>query len=125
MTDDERQAKIAEFSDARDKMTDEERQAEIAGIRKELGILPRKSPDVDEGPYEADTTKETDTTKQAAALTLKYTINIDSGNDNDNNNDDKDKEYDNTLHPWTARKQGCENNTEEPLFSEDSDDDHN
>ena len=34
MTDDERQAKIAEFANAREKMTDEERQAEIAGIRK-------------------------------------------------------------------------------------------
>ena len=63
MTDEERQAKIAEFSDAREKMIDEERQAEISGIRKELGILPRKPPDVDDGPYEADTTKDTDTTE--------------------------------------------------------------
>ena len=47
MTDDERQAKIAEFFEAGEKMTDEERQAEIAGIRKELGILPRKPPDLD------------------------------------------------------------------------------
>ena len=66
-------------------MTDEERQAEISGIRKELGILPRKPIDVDEGPYEADMTEEADTTEQAAAPTPKDTINIDSGNDNDNN----------------------------------------
>ena len=52
MTDDEIQAKIADFSDACEKITDEERQAEIAGIRKELGILPRKPPDVYEGPYD-------------------------------------------------------------------------
>ena len=54
--------------------------------------------------------------------TPKDTINIDSGDDNDNN--DKDEEDDNTLHPQTARKQGCENRTEELLFSEDSNDDH-
>ena len=91
MTDDERLAKIAEFADAREKMTDEERQAEISGIRKELGILLRKTPDMDEGPYEADTTEETDTTEQAAAPTPKDTINIDSGNDNDNDNDEEDE----------------------------------
>ena len=28
------------------------------------------------------------------------------------------------MHPQTARKQGCENNLEESLLSEDSDDDH-
>ena len=119
ITDDERQAKIAEFADAREKITDEERQAEIAGVQKELGILPRKPPDVDEGPYEADTIEEADTTEQKAAPTLKDTINIDS--DNKNDNDDKDEDYinadtkddggvedDNNLHPRTARKQGCE-----------------
>ena len=78
---------------------------------------------MDEGPYETDTTKETDMTEQAAAPTLKDTIIIDSGDDNDNN--DKDKEDNNALHPRTVRKQGCENRTEEPLFSDDSDDDHN
>ena len=122
MTGDERQAKIAEFVNAREKMTDEERQAEIAGLRKELGILTRKPPDVNEGPYEADTTKETDTTEQAAAPTPKDTINIDSGDNNDNN--DEDEEYYNILHPQTARKQGCENRTEERLLSEDINDDH-
>ena len=63
MTDDDRAAQIAGFAAAREKMTDEERQAEIDGVRKQLGILPRKPPDVDEGPYEADTTEETDITK--------------------------------------------------------------
>ena len=75
---------------------------------------------MDEGPYEADTTEETDMTEQAAAPTPEDTI--DSGNNNDN--DGEDEEDDNTLHPWTARKQGCENHTEESLFSEDGDDDH-
>ena len=113
MTDDERQAKIAEFADAPEKMTDDERQAEIASVRKELGTLPRKLPDVDEDPYEADTTKETDTTEQAADPTPKDTINIDNGDDND----DEDEEDDNTLHPRTSRKQGCENNPlEESIF---------
>ena len=122
MTDDERQAKIAEFADARENITDEVRQAEIAGVHKELGILPRRPPDVDEGPYEADKTKETDTTEQAAASTPEDTISIDSGDNNEI--DDKDEEDDNTLHPRTERKQGCENRTEKPLFYKDSDDDH-
>ena len=98
----QRQAKIAEFDNTREKMNDEERQAEIAEVRKELGILPRKPPDADEGPYESDTTEETDTTEQAVAPTPKDTININSGNDNDNDN--KDEWDDNTLHPQTARK---------------------
>ena len=94
-------------------MTYEERQAEIARARKQLRILPRKLPDVDEGPYEAETTEETDMTEQAAASTPEDTIN--SGDDNGNNDedDDEDKEYNNTLHPRTARKNGCENYTEE------------
>ena len=86
-------------------MTDEEIQAEISGKRKELGILPRKPHDVDEGPYEDDTTKETDKTEHAAAPNSKDSINIDSGNDNDN--DDTDEEDDNILHPRIARKQVC------------------
>ena len=65
MTDDKRQTKITEFADAREKMTDEERQSKISGIHKELGILPRKPSNVDEGPYEADTNEDIDTTKQA------------------------------------------------------------
>ena len=80
LTDDDRAAQIAgvsaaeiaKFSAAREKMTDEEREAEIASVRKQLVILLRKPPDVkppdvkppdvDEGPYEADMTKETDLT---------------------------------------------------------------
>ena len=107
-------------------MTDEEKEEEIASVRKQLGILPRKKPDVkppdvDEGPYEVDTTEETDMTEQAAAPTPEDTIDI--GDDNDNN-DKKEEDY-YTLHPRTERKQGCENYTEEEsLFSGDSNDDH-
>ena len=100
-------------------MTDDERQAKIADVCKQLGILRRKPPDVDEGPYESDTTEETNTTKQAAAPTQKDPINIDSDDDNDvddededavnaDTKDDGDVEDDKTLHPRTARKQGCE-----------------
>ena len=60
-------------------------------------------------------------TEQAAAPTPEDTIDI--GEDNDNY--DKDEEDDNTLHPRTERKQGCENHPEESLFSDNSDDDHN
>ena len=109
-------------------MTDDERQSHIADVRKQLGILPRKPPDEDEGPYEADTTEETDTIKQAVAPTPKDPINIDSYNDNENDDEDKDDvnadtkddgdvEDDNTLHPLTARKQGCEERGGESLFS--------
>ena len=81
-------------------------------------------------------TEETNNTEQAAAPTLKDAINIDSNDDNDNDDedeedinadtkDDGDVEDDITLHPRTARKQGCENRTEEPLFSRDSNNDHN
>ena len=117
-------AQIAKFAFAREKMTDEERQAEIASVRKQLGILPRKPPDVDEGPYEAETTKETDMTEQAAAPTPEDTINSGDDNDNDDEDNDKDEEDDKTLHPRTARKQGCENHTAESLSNDDSDDDH-
>ena len=106
-------------------MTDDERQAEISDVRKQLGLPPDVRnklgfpPNVDEGPYEADTIKETDTTKQTAAPTSKDPINIDSDDNNDNDNkdqddinantkDDGDVKDDNTLHPRTARKQGCE-----------------
>ena len=90
---------------------------------------------MDEGPYEADTNEETDTTKQADAPTLKDPINIDSDHDNDNDDEDEDDvnadtkddgdvEDNNTLHPWTARKQGCEEHAEESLLSEDSNNEH-
>ena len=117
-------------------MTDDKRQAKIADVRHKIGLPPRVDPPrMDEGPYEADTTKETDTTEQVAASTPKDPINIDSDDDNANNDKDQDDinsdtkddgevEDDNTLHPRTARKQGCEEREEESLFSEDSDDDH-
>ena len=133
LTDDDRAAQIAgvsaaeiaKFAAAREKISDEEKEAEIASVRKQLGILPRKPPDVnppdvDVGPCEADTTEETDITEQAAAPTREDTID----SVNDNNNDDEVEEDDNTLHPWTERKQGCENHTEESLFSDNSNDDH-
>ena len=50
-------------------MTDEEKQAKISSVRKQLGILPSRPPNVDEGPNEADTTEETDMIEQAAAPT--------------------------------------------------------
>ena len=116
-------------------MTDDERQDKIDDVRNQLGILLRKLPDMDEGPYEADTTEETDTTEQAAATTTKGQINIDSDDNNGkydkdeddvnaDTKDDGDVEDDNTLHPRTARKQGCEECEEDSLFSEDSEDDH-
>ena len=104
-------AQIAKFAFAREKMTDEYKQAEIASVRKQLGILPRKPTDVDEGPYEADTTEETDITEQAAAPTPEDMIKIGDDNDNDDEDNDEEKDDDNTLHPRTARKQGCENHT--------------
>ena len=119
-------SEVAKFSAAREKMTDEEKEDEIASVRKQLGILPRKKPDVKppdvaESPYEVDTTKDMDMTEQAAAPTPEDTIDIGDNNDND----DKDKEDNNTLHPRTARKQGCENDPEqESLFSGDRNDDH-
>ena len=78
---------------------------------------------MDEGPYEADTNEDTDTTEQADALTPKDAINIDSDDDNNNNEedkedinattkDDRDVEDNKTLHPRTARKQGCEERDE-------------
>ena len=91
---------------------------------------------MDDGPYEADTTEGTDTAEQVAASTPKEPINIDSDDENDNDDENQDdinagtKDYgevkdDNTLHPRTASKQGCEEREEESLFSEDSYDDHN
>ena len=71
-------------------------------------------------------------TEQAAAYTLKEPINIHNHDNNENDDEGHDDisydtkydgefKYDNTLHPRTARKQGCEEPEEEPLFSEDSD----
>ena len=77
-----RPSEVAKFAAARAKMTDEEKEEEIASVRKQLGILPRKKkpnlkpPVVAEGPYEVDTTEETDMTEQAAAPTPEDTIDI-------------------------------------------------
>ena len=70
LTDDDRAAQIAgfqaseiaKFAPGCAKMTNEEKEDEIASVRKQLGILPKKNPDakppdVDEGPYEVDTTE--------------------------------------------------------------------
>ena len=107
---------IAMFHAARAKMTDEDKAEEVDGVCKRLGMLPkRRKP---EDPYEVYMTEETDMTKQAAAPAPKETIEI--GNDNDNNEwaHSQDEDDDNTLHPRTARKQGCENYPEEEsLFS--------
>ena len=117
-------AQIAKFDAAREKITYEERQAEITSVRKQLGILPRKPLDVDEGPNEADTTEETDMTEKAASPTPEDTINSSDNNANDDKDDEEDEDDDNTLEPCTARKQGCENHTEESPFSDDSNNDH-
>ena len=101
-------------------MTDEERKAAILDVCNKLGF----PPDVDEGPYEADTTEETDTTKQASASTTKDAIDIDSNEENGNDDEDEDDinantkdggyvENDNTLNPWTSRKKGNEECEEE------------
>ena len=82
-------SEIAKFQAARAKMTDEEKEEEMASVRKQLLILPRKKkpdvkpPVVAEGPYEVDTTKETDMTEQAAAPALEGTIEIGDDNNND------------------------------------------
>ena len=91
LTDDNRATQIAGFQDpevakfqaARAKMTDEEKAEEIDGARKQLGILPRKKKKP-KGPYEVDTTEESDMTKQADAPAPEDTIEI----GNDNNNDE-------------------------------------
>ena len=64
-------------------------------------------------------------TEQAAAPTPEDTIEI--GDDNDNNEwaHSQDEDDNNTSHPRTVRKQGCEQNPEEEsLLSNESEDDH-
>ena len=73
LTDDDRATQIAGFQDpevakfqaARANMIDEEKSKKIDGVRKQLGMLPRKKKKT-EGPYEVDTTEEADMTEQAA-----------------------------------------------------------
>ena len=87
-------------------------------------MMPRKKKKP-EGPYEVDTTKEADMTEQAAAPAPEDTIEIGDNNDNDEWAHSQDEDDDSTLHPWTARKQGCENDPEEEsLFFNESDNDH-
>ena len=100
---------ISKFQDARANMTNEEKAEEVDDVRKRLGILTRKKKP--EGPYEVDTTEESDMTEQTAAPAPEDTIEIGDDNDNDEWAHDQDEDDDNTLHPWTARKQGCENDT--------------
>ena len=132
LTDDNRATQIAGFQDpelakfqaARVKMTNKEKTEEIEGIRKQLGMLPRKKKKP-KGPYEVDTTEEADMTEQVAAPAPEDTIEIDDNNNNDEWAHVQDEEDDNTLHPWTARNQGCENDPEEEsLFSDESNNDH-
>ena len=136
LTDDNRETQIAglldqeiakgvtKFQAARAKMIDEEKAEEVDSVHKQLGMLPRKKKKP-EGPYEVDTTEEADMTEQAAAPAPEDMIAI--GNDNVNNEwaHGQDEDDNNTLHPQTARKKGCENNLEdESLFSDKSDNDH-
>ena len=65
-------------------------------------------------------------TEQADAPAPEDTIEIGDDNDNDEWAHGQDEDDDKTLHPRTARKQGCENDPEEKsLFSNESDNDHN
>ena len=115
---------IAKLQAASAKMTDEEKAEEVDDVRKRLGMLPRKKkkPEV---PYEVEMTEEADMTEQEAAPAPEDTIEIGDDNDNDEWVHGQDEDDDNTLHPWTSRKQGCENDSEEEsLFSNGSDNDH-
>ena len=103
-------------------MNDEEKAEEVDNVRKQLGMLPKKRKP--EGPNEVDTTEEVGMTKQAAAPAPEDTIEIGDDNNNDEWAHGQDEDDDNTLHPRTARKQGCENYPEEEsLFSNESDND--
>ena len=63
----EAKKEIAKFQTARAKMTKEEKADEVDDVHKRLGMPPkRRKP---KGPYEVDTTKETDMTEEAAAPT--------------------------------------------------------
>ena len=122
--DPEAKKEIAKFQAARAKMTEEEKADEVDNVRKRLGMPPkRRKP---EGPYEVDTTEETDMTKQAAAPAPGYTIEI--GDDNDDNDEwahGQEEDDNNISLPCPARLQGCENDPEEEsLFSNKSDNDN-
>ena len=104
-------------------MTDAERKANIMSLYKDLGFSPSPA----EGLDEADTTKESDTTKKAAASIPKGSNDIDSNDDKDNDGkyeDDinaeatyaGDEADDDTFHPPKARKKGNEERDKDSLF---------
>ena len=70
---------------------------EVDDVRKQLGRLPKRRKL--EGPYEVDTTEETDMTEQAAAPAPEDMIEIGDNNDNNEWAHGQDKDDDNTLHP--------------------------
>ena len=115
---------IAKFQAAHAKMTKEEKAEEIDNIRKQVGMPPGKR-DKPESPYEADTTKKADMTKQAAAPDPGDPIEIGNDNNNDGWAHGQNKDDDNILLPRPTRLQGCENNPDdESLFSNKSNDDN-
>ena len=118
---------ISKFQASRAKMNDEEKAEEVDGIRKQLGMLPRKR-GKPESPYEADTTEETDMTEQAAAPAPGDPIEIGDDNDNDvwtHDQHGQDEDDNNISLPWPPRLQGCEYDPEDDsLFSNESDDEN-
>ena len=112
-------------------MTNDEIKANILSVYNKLGWSPDQAEDL----YEADTNEEANTTKKAAASTLKDGIYIDSDDDKYNEGEDEDDinadatyggdvEDDNTFYPREARKKGNGESEEESIFSKDKDDDH-
>ena len=93
-------------------MTEEEKEAEVDSLLQKMGMLPKavsmtlKKMGKYKSPYEADTTKETGLTEQAAALPPGDPIEIGDDNDNDRRSQDQ---------------QECENNPDDDLFSANSD----
>ena len=110
---------IQDSQAARANITKEEIEAQVDSLRQNMGLLPKdvvmamKKKGKPKGPYksiyEADTTKETAVTKQAAAPAPGDPIEIDD--DNDNNGRSRDQ-------------QECEKNPDDQLFSAESYDDN-
>ena len=101
---------------ARANMTKEEKEEEVDRLCQKMGMLLKavsmtlKKRGKPKSPYEADTTKKIDLTKQAAAPAPGDPIEI--GDDNDNNGRSQDH-------------QECENDPDDQLFSAESDNDNN
>ena len=99
-------------------MTEKEKESEVDSLRQKMGMLPKavslamKKRGKPKIPYEADTTKETYLTEQAAAPAPGYPIEI--GDDNENDNDG-----------WSQDQQECDNDPDDQLFPDDRDDDNN